>query len=204
MTALIPVRCIGRPLAGGLVVPWVSLIHNGHAVFGSLDADRARRAFLQRLCQICSQPLQERSFFIVRPADQQQGYSPEPALHPECQPYTAANCPMLNGTATHYRTRHVLASHPAGRPCTDPSCPCPELTPDEGHAARSGRPADRYEAWMIHTRNYRLVFPPDRPEVPSGISLDVPVLRQRVLRTATLTSEQQHLMDLWHALMNGS
>ena len=95
MSPAIPVRCLARPLAGGLVVPYVSLIHNGHAVFGSLDADRAHRAFLQHLCQICAQPLQERFFVIVRPADQQQGYSPEPALHPECQPYAAANCPMF-------------------------------------------------------------------------------------------------------------
>lgn len=200
----IPQRCARRPLAGGLVVPWVSLIHGGHAAFGSLDADRARTAFLRRWCQICGQPLDERCFLIVRPADVTQGVSPEPALHPECLPYTAAHCPMLNGTATHYRRSPVLASHPAGRPCTDPSCPCPSRSPDEGHTARSGSPADRYEAWMIRTRNYRLVFPPDRPDVPSGISVDVPVLRKRVLRTANLTPEQQHLMDLWHALINGS
>jgi hypothetical protein len=98
----------------------------------------------------------------------------------------------------------VLASHPAGRPCSDPSCLCLSRTTDEGHAARSGSPADRYEAWMIHTRNYRLVSLPDRPDVPSGISLDVPVLRKRVLRTATLSPDQQHLMDLFNALMDGS
>ena len=40
--------------------------------------------------------------------------------------------------------------------------------------------------------------------MPSGISLDVPVLRTRVLRTATLTPEQQHLTDLFNALMNES
>ncbi|MGX1915969.1 cell envelope biogenesis protein OmpA [Streptomyces phaeochromogenes] len=200
----IPQRCARRPLAGGLVVPWVSLIHGGHAAFGSLDPRRARIAFLRCLCQICGERLDERCFLIVRPADVIRGCSPEPALHPECLPYTAAHCPMLNGTATHYRRSPVLAKHPAGRPCTDLSCPCPSRSPGEGHAARSGSPADRYEAWMIHTRNYRLVFPPDRPELPSGISLDVPVLRERVLRTATVTPEQQHLMDLWHALMNGS
>jgi hypothetical protein len=111
---------------------------------------------------------------------------------------------MLNGTATHYRRSPVLASHPAGRPCTDPSCPCPSRTPDEGHAARSGSPADRYEAWMIHTRNYQLVSLPDRPDVPSGISLDAPALRKRVLRTATLSPDAQHLMDLWNALMGGA
>lgn len=103
---------------------------------------------------------------------------------------------MLNGTATHYRTRPVLASHPAGRPCTDPSCPCPELTPDEGHTARSGRPADRYEAWMIATRHYRLVPHQARPDVPVGISLNVPILRKRILREAVLPADHAALLDL--------
>ncbi|MFD7708613.1 cell envelope biogenesis protein OmpA [Streptomyces sp. NPDC059786] len=200
----VPQRCARRPLAGGLVVPYVSLVHGGHAAFGSLDADRARQAFLHRLCQTCGQPLDERCFLIVRPADVSRGVSPEPALHPECLPYAAAHCPMLNGTATHYRQRPVLASHPAGRPCTDASCLCPPRAPNESHTARSGSPADRYEAWMIHTRNYRLVEPADRPDAPSGISLDGPVLRKRVLRTAALTPDQQHLMDLFNALMNSS
>jgi hypothetical protein len=121
----IPQRCAHRPLAGGLVVPYVSLIPGGHAAFGTLDADRARTAFLPHLCQVCRHPLDERCFLIVRPADIARGHSPEPALHPECLPCTAATCPMLNGQATHYRQNSVLASHPAGRPCTDPSCPCP-------------------------------------------------------------------------------
>lgn len=192
----IPVRCLARPLAGGLVVPWVSLIHNGHAAFGSLDADRARRAFLHRLCQICGQPLEERLFVIVRPADLKQGCSPEPGLHPECQPYAAANCPMLNGTARHYRASPVLSSHPAGRPCPDPSCPCPARTPDDGHAARSGRPADRYEAWMIAARHYQLVPRPDAPGIPAGISLSVPVLRKRTLREAALPEDHAALLNL--------
>ncbi|MFC0843442.1 cell envelope biogenesis protein OmpA [Streptomyces noboritoensis] len=200
----IPQRCAHRPLAGGLVVPWVSLIHDGHAAFGSLDAERARTTFLHGLCQICGQPLDVRCFVIVRPADVVQGHSPEPALHPECLPYTAAHCPMLTGTATHYRQHPVLASHPAGRPCTNPSCPCPSPAPDQGHAARSGQPADRYEAWMIHTRTYRLVFPPGQPDAPRGISLDVPVLRTRVLRTAHLTAEQERLMALMHDLLDGT
>jgi hypothetical protein len=196
----IPQRCVRRPLAGGLVVPWVSLIHNGHAAFGSLDADRARTAFLRRLCQICGQPLEERCFLIVRPADLARGCSPEPALHPECLPYAAAHCPMLNGSATHYRSRPVLASHPAGRPCADPSCPCPAQAHDTGHAARSGRPADRYEAWMIAARHYRLVPHQAASGLPAGISLNVPVLRKRVLRTAALTTAQQALMNLLLAI----
>ncbi|MWA07653.1 cell envelope biogenesis protein OmpA [Streptomyces sp. BA2] len=185
-------------------MPYVTLIHDGRAAFGVLDADEASAAFLRRLCQICEHPLDERCFLLVRPADVLKGCSPEPALHPECLPYTADHCPMLNGTATHYRRSPILANHPAARPCTDPACRCPPHTPDEGHTARSGSPADRYEAWMIHTRNYQLVWPPGRPDVPSGITLDAPVLRKRVLRTATLTPDQQHLMDLLNALMDGT
>ncbi|MFJ4790991.1 cell envelope biogenesis protein OmpA [Streptomyces sp. NPDC088794] len=200
----IPQRCAHRPLAGGLVVPYVTLIHDGRAAFGVLDADKAITAFRRRLCQICQHPLDERCFLLVRPADVLRGCAPEPALHPECLSYTSAHCPMLNGTATHYRRSPILTRHPAGLPCTDPSCYCPPHTPDDGQAARAGSPADRYEAWMIRTSNYRLVTLPDQPTMPFGISLDAPVLRKRVLRTATLTPEQQHLMDLWHALMNGS
>ncbi|MET7490592.1 cell envelope biogenesis protein OmpA [Streptomyces sp. NPDC005538] len=197
----IPQRCAHRPLAGGLVVPYVSLIHGGHAAFGTLDADQARTAFLDHLCQICGHPLDERCWLIVRPADIARSHSPEPALHPECLPYTAATCPMLNGQATHYRQRSVLASHPAGRPCTDPSCPCPSRTPDNGHAARSGRPADRYEAWMIDTRHYQLVPHPDTPDVPAGISLNVPILRKRTLREATPTASRSALLNLLYSAL---
>ncbi|MFJ8752329.1 cell envelope biogenesis protein OmpA [Streptomyces sp. NPDC102441] len=156
-------------------------------MFGSLDPHRVRRAFLERLCQTCGQPLEERCFLIVRPADVERGYAPEPALHPECQPYTASSCPMLNGTATQYRERPALAGHPAGRRCSDPDCPCPSLAPDSGHAARSGRPADQYEAWMISTARYEVVRS-DAVE-PMGIRLDVPVLRMRLLREAALPRE---------------
>ncbi|WP_369383293.1 cell envelope biogenesis protein OmpA [Streptomyces sp. cg36] len=192
----IPVRCCHRPLAGGLVVPWVSLTHNGHTAFGSLDASRMRHAFYQRLCQICSGHLEERFFVLVRPADQGLGYSPEPALHPECLPYAAAHCPMLNGTATHYRSRPVLASHPAGRPCTDPSCACPATSTDDSHTARSGRPADRYEAWMIDSRHYQLTYHQGTSDVPVGISLHVPILRKRVLREAALPADQAAVLGL--------
>lgn len=86
----ISVRCPGRPLAGGLVVPWVPCPTTGTPYSRSLDADRARLAFLQHLCQICPQPFEQRFLILVRPADQEQGYSPEIELHPECQ--SACRC----------------------------------------------------------------------------------------------------------------
>ncbi|MFF3313841.1 cell envelope biogenesis protein OmpA [Streptomyces sp. NPDC002952] len=199
----IPQRCARRPLSGGLVVPHVSLIHDGHAAFGSLHAERALTAFTRRLCQICGERLEERCFLIVRPADAVRGISPEPALHPECLPYTAARCPMLNGTLTHYRSRAVLTGHPAGRPCTDPSCPCPSRSPNQGHSARSGARADQYEAWMIHTRSYRLIGPDDQPGVIDGISTDVPVLRKRLLCKAGLPPREEELLRRLRAVLDG-
>jgi len=196
MNAPIPMRCAARPTAGGLVVPWISLMHSGHAAFGTINADLARCAFLGKLCQICGQPLDERFMVIVRPDDVTKGCSPEPGLHPECLPYTAAHCPMLNGSARHYRSSPLIASHPAGRPCADPSCPCPDRSHSPGHSARGGQPADRYEAWMIATPHYRLVPDPGAPQVPAGISLDVPVLRKRLLREATLPAEGAKLLEL--------
>ncbi|MEU7688835.1 hypothetical protein [Streptomyces spectabilis] len=56
---------------------------------------------------------------------------------------------------------------------------------------------------MIHTRRYRLVFAPTPPGLPTGISVDVPILRRRLLRAANLAPAQQQLLDLWHALMTG-
>ncbi|MCX5106954.1 hypothetical protein [Streptomyces sp. NBC_00439] len=102
---------------------------------------------------------------------------------------------MLNGTAMQYRTRPVLTGHPASRPCPDPSCHCPVQTSDKGHSARSGRPADRYESWMISARHYRLV-PHPGTGAPVGISLNAPILRRRVLREAALPPDHASLLAL--------
>ncbi|MBT2393575.1 hypothetical protein J7E87_30225 [Streptomyces sp. ISL-1] len=98
----------------------------------------------------------------------------------------------------------MLASHPAGRPCTAPSCPCPcpAQTPDEGHTARGGRPADQYEAWMIAARHYQLVPHQKTPDVPVGISLDVPILRRRTLRAAVLPADGAALLALLRAALD--
>lgn len=185
MTGLpLPVRLLGRPRVGGLVVPFISYEHAGAALFGSVDPRRHAEALLRRLCQICGQRLDERICLVVRPMDVRAGIAPEPGLHPECLAYTAKACPMLSGTATHYRTRAASVRHPAGKPCRDPDCPCPRIAPDEQHEIRSGRPADDFDSWMLRAENYRMKKDPQRPERLLGVDLDVPVLRIRPLRRA--------------------
>ncbi|KUN57293.1 cell envelope biogenesis protein OmpA [Streptomyces canus] len=188
----------------------MAFTHDGHVTFGAPDAGRTRTAFTAMPCQICGQPLDERAFVIVRPTDEANGYSPEPALHPECLPYTAAHCPMLNGTATRYRRRPVMATHPAGRPCSDPACPYPAYSGESQSPARSGQLAERYEAWMLRTSDYQLVLSGDRStagaqadnpsNTPVGISLGVAILRKRLLRKAALPPEAQRALDLLRAL----
>ncbi|MFG2210553.1 cell envelope biogenesis protein OmpA [Streptomyces sp. NPDC048638] len=180
----VPVRMLGRPRVGGLVVPFISYEHGGSALFGSVDPRRHAEALRRRLCQICGQRLDERVCLIVRPMDLHAGIAPEPGLHPECLAYTAKTCPMLSGTATHYRTKPASIGHPAGRPCSDPSCPCPRIAPDEQQEIRSGRPADDFDSWMVRAEHYRIKKDPQRPDRLLGVDLDVPVLRIRPLRRA--------------------
>ncbi|MFE9428996.1 cell envelope biogenesis protein OmpA [Kitasatospora sp. NPDC006697] len=195
----VPIRCRERQLVGGLVVPWISYEHGGHSAFGTVDAVRAQQALAERLCQVCGEQLEERFCLAVRPMDVRVGFAPEPALHPECLAYSKQRCPMLNGTATTYRASSMLARHPAGRPCDDLNCPCLEAVPDEGHSARSGRPADDFDAWMIDTSHYRIKTAPDRPHVLLGVDLAVPVLRIRPIRRNP-QPELDRLLALFSAL----
>ncbi|TLQ39278.1 cell envelope biogenesis protein OmpA [Streptomyces marianii] len=181
----VPVRLLHRPRVGGLVVPFISYAHGGHALFGSVNPLRRAEALLCRLCQICGHRLEERFCLAVRPMDVRAGAAPEPGLHPECLAYSTAACPMLNGAVSEYRSTSATTSHPAGRPCGDPSCPCPRIASDAQHEIRSGRPADDWDSWMIRGSHYRLKRDPDRPHLLGGllgVDLDVPVLRVRPLR----------------------
>ncbi|MFF2378402.1 cell envelope biogenesis protein OmpA [Streptomyces xiamenensis] len=197
----IPSRCASRPRVGGLVIPWVSYQHGEHAMFGTVDPIKARRALTHRLCQICGEQLDERFCLAVRPMDVRIGYAPEPALHPECLAYSKQHCPMLNGTAPTYRTTPVATTHPAARPCDEPGCPCPKVATDEGHSVRSGRPADDFDAWMIDISNYRIKSAAGRPGVLLGVDLDVPVLRIRPIRR-TPRPELDQLRSLMNAVLD--
>ena len=179
-----PMRCGARPRHGGLVVPWISYEHGGHAAFGSTVPARREQALLRRLCQICGQGLEERICLLVRPMDVRAGFAPEPALHPECLAYSTKQCPMLNGVAANYRRVSVAEHHPAGRPCDDPACSCPRIAPDESHDLRAGRPADDWDAWMIAPTSYLIKHDPTQPAPGTvlGLDLDVPVLRVRPVR----------------------
>jgi len=196
----VPVRLLGLRRVGGLPVPWISFEHGGHAAFGTIDPRKRLKALAEMLCQVCGQPLEERICLVVRPLDVRELCAPEPGLHPECVVYAKAQCPMLNGTSTHYRRRAAIETHPAGQPCDDPTCPCPVSLPGPDHEVRSGRIADDFDSWMIDRHAYALKWSQGDPPVLLGVDLDVPVLRKRPVRRAPLTAEQQELLDQLRAL----
>jgi hypothetical protein len=87
---------------------------------------------------------------------------------------------MLSGEAAHYRRSPLLVTHPAGRPCRDPDCPCLDTSTPKDHAARAGKPADDWDAWMITPDNYRLMTGPQDSLL--GLDLDISVLKIRPIR----------------------
>jgi hypothetical protein len=54
---------------------------------------------------------------------------------------------------------------------------------------------------MIATRRHQLVPHQDTPDVPAGISLNVPILRKRTLREAALPAAHAALLDLVRAAL---
>ncbi len=142
MSALpIPQRCASRPTLGGLVVPYISLVAEGRAHLGGTHGKRVAECVANYLCQVCGQPLGDPPYlFLATQAMIEEGFSSEPALHPECAAYSVKACPMVAGRMSAYN------QHPhdvTGAPCNEPGCDCGGWASDQSHVA--GKPA---EAWF--------------------------------------------------------
>lgn len=99
----IPVHLTGRPVHGGLVVPWITASACGIPLFGTIS-DQARHACVTgRRCQICGHPLPGRAVLFARETDLQYRCTVEPATCPPCAHYSTNACPMLAGRRSHYR-----------------------------------------------------------------------------------------------------
>jgi len=146
----IPARCARRPLLGGLVVPYISLVAEGRTHLGGTHGKRVAECVAHYLCQICGQRLDPPPYlFLATQSMIDEGFSSEPALHPECAAYSVAACPMVAGAmATYNKAPHDVT----GKPCGDPGCGCGGWTSDQSHVA--GKPAD---AWFrVWVRSYAI------------------------------------------------
>jgi hypothetical protein len=140
-TPAIPRALADQPLLGGLVVPWISARAGGRFLLGAIDADRTRRALLERRCGVCGRPLGDRLVLLARESDLRRQRVSEPALHPVCAAYTMDACPMIAGRLEHYRSSPV------------PLAPGMVRAPDS--ALRTGADAEAwYAVWL---RRYTIV-----------------------------------------------
>lgn len=161
-----PAHCAARPRRGGLVVPWITSWIDGRPYLGVNSPMRVRQALVMGLCQICGQQLGRRIGLLVRPADIEIGWTGEPGMHPDCLQYSTAVCPMLNGSVHEYRAR-------------PPAALVGLLAPNGEHG---GYPADAFDAWFITPNGYQVAYTAERGVC--GLSLDVPVLMKRPVRSA--------------------
>lgn len=138
----IPEHLRHRPILGGLVVPYITAQRpeDGVFIFGAIDGARQRLCLIKRWCQICGRPFEKPPYvFLLRAGEKvvlpdletfemvTVARTAEPALHPDCVPYSARACPMLSGRKTHYRSTPA----PVGKYAEYP----PEMDDQLGQAA---------------------------------------------------------------------
>ncbi|GAB3832708.1 hypothetical protein ACFPIJ_57380 [Dactylosporangium cerinum] len=158
----VPAHLLDRPLAGGLVVPWITPVStDGVFLFGNLAELSQHRCLHEQRCQICGRPLPDEAVLFARPADLRLRCTSEPATCPPCAAYSARACPMLSGARSTYRT----ATHPAlaGTPTS------------RQQRLRQGAPAERWFA--VHVQQYDVIGHPARPETLAASWQRIPPLR---------------------------
>jgi hypothetical protein len=93
----VPVHLAGRPLSGGLVVPWIApATPAGVPRFGKISDLSQYVCLSQGRRQVCGQPLPDRTALFARPSDLYHQCTAEPATCPPCAAYSARACPMLD------------------------------------------------------------------------------------------------------------
>jgi hypothetical protein len=149
--------CVDRPMVGGRVVPFVSVVlASGRPVLGSVHNERAMRCIMQRLCQICGQPLEHRVVVFVSQESLDAEYSSEAGLHPQCAGYSERACPVLNGSADTYRS---VDGH-LGSDCSEPGCTCEGwVGTDPGAVSLRGKPIGPW--WAVWLDNYAIAVNAD-------------------------------------------
>ncbi|GAA1577522.1 hypothetical protein GCM10009827_119170 [Dactylosporangium maewongense] len=159
---VVPPHLLDRPVAGGLVVPWITPVTAGGVyLFGSLAAASQRQCLHEQRCQICGRPLPDEAVLFARRSDLRLRCTSEPATCPPCAAYSAQACPMLSGARSTYRT----ATHPALAG-----------TPDDGQRhLRQGAPAERWHA--VHVQEYDVIRHPRWPQTLAASWGRIPPVR---------------------------
>jgi hypothetical protein len=152
MTCPIPARLAGRPIVGGLAVPYISIdFGDGTYALGETHNRKAVECILGFRCQACGQPLRHPVVVLATDEQVERKWTEEPGLHPECAAYSVKACPMLAGRMDSYRKAPARAP---GKPCDKPGCDCGGWVPTSEHERVGGRPARPWFAVWLPTYQF--------------------------------------------------
>jgi len=118
----LPPRIARLPLdERGYPVPWFVAYVDGKPEFRAADAEKWKRAVIEKLCWVCGDPLGIHLAFVLGPMCGITRTTAEPPCHLECAQWSARNCPFLNLTMQKRReddkiNNANLAEHSAGIP----------------------------------------------------------------------------------------
>lgn len=158
----VPAHLLHLPLAGGLVVPWITPVTGtGTALFGNIAAENQHRCLQEQRCQICGRHLPETAVLFARRSDLQLRCTSEPATCPPCASYSTWACPMLSGARATYRT----GTHPA----------LADAPADPQRRLRQGAAAERWFA--VHIQQYDVIRHPTSPGTLAASWRRIPPLR---------------------------
>lgn len=154
----IPLSLAGRPVAGGIALPWVNAeIAGGGVDFRSSHYARYEQAWAEGLCQSCGNLITGRAVLMCGPRQILSGEYDEPPVCPPCALYVSYACPMVSGRTAVYPARpRVTESHRGGK--CPAGCGCGgwvETDPDHA-ASQGGQPALPWYACWIRPGAYEV------------------------------------------------
>lgn len=148
----IPATLAGRPVQGGLAVPWVNVaLADGGVDFRTTHRSKAERCWQESLCQSCGNPTIPAAVMVCGPRQILSGRYDEPPACPPCALYASRACPMVGGRVVTYPDRPRVTAGRRGERCSLPGCGCDGwLDIDPAHSAdMGGQPAlPWYAAWV--------------------------------------------------------
>lgn len=158
LTPPIPMSCAARPVAGGLVAPFLNIrLADGGVDFRTPHQATYERCWTENLCQTCGEELGHLSVLFGGPRQLDSRHFDEPPLCPPCAVYASQACPMVAGRMPHYADRARLSETKRGHVCPDESCPCGGFIPSDSNAYdAAGEPAHAWYALYVRTGGWQL------------------------------------------------
>lgn len=156
----IPASLAGRPVRGGLALPYVNVeLADGAVDFRTAHHARYARCWKSCACQSCGEVITgPAGVLMCGPRQILSLQFDEPPLCPPCALYVSRACPMVSGRTAVYPERPKVSEGHRGAVCPDPDCDCGgwRETDPEHSASQGGQPNRPWYAVWFRPGDYQL------------------------------------------------